>query len=58
MSYQVQEVTPETVIQSLSLQLSAEKYWCRRYREALRQIAAGEGDPEKIAWEALGDDED
>jgi len=57
-SYQVQEVSPEDVIQSLSLQLSAERLWMRRYRDALRQIAAGEGDPEKIAWEALGDDED
>jgi hypothetical protein len=54
----VQEVKAEDVIRFLSNQVAAERHWCRRYRDALRRIADGKGDPQGIAIEALGDDED
>jgi hypothetical protein len=57
-TYQVQEVKAEDVIRFLSNQVAAERHWCRRYRDALRRIADGKGDPQGIAIEALGDDED
>ena len=57
MTYQVQEVTATDVIKALSNELSHERYWLRRYRDALRRIAYGRGDPVTIAIEALPDDD-
>lgn len=50
-------VTDKDIIASLKNRLHAELYWEGVYREALRRIARGEGDPLEIAWEALGDDD-
>jgi hypothetical protein len=57
MSDQVQESGPMDVIKALSNELSHERYWLRRYRDALRRIAYGHGDPVTIAIEALPDDD-
>jgi hypothetical protein len=55
--YQVQEVEPEDVIRALSNELAHERYWLRRYRDALRRIAYGRGDPVSVALDALPDDD-
>ena len=57
MTYQVQEVRAEDIIKALSNELSHERYWLRRYRDALRRIAYGRGDPVTIAIDALPDDD-
>jgi hypothetical protein len=51
-------ITDSEVIGALRNRLRAELYWENLYREALRKIARGEGDPVTIAWDALGDDEE
>jgi len=51
-------ITDSEVIGALRNRLRAELYWENLYREALRKIARGEGDPVTIAWDALGDDDE
>jgi hypothetical protein len=58
MTYQVQDVKAEDVIRGLLNQIQAHRHWEMFYRDALRRIADGKGDPQKVALEALGDDED